>query len=399
MKCKKNLLPLLLAAVFFLPQAPLPALEREFPAHGFSADFPEGFMLAEYAEPGRYRFRNAHLPVEFQIACYPAEQFSTADNALLHITAQLGSPEPPAGFSWNGRQAALARLAFPAPGQPENAAPAGQGWAAAAELSGNKGWMTVAAYSFADGSAVSAKGLEAVQLSVLDAISVAGGEKGISPGLVTTFAFPPEGTTEAVCEIGGRTFSVPFDRADGEANQSVTDREFRVLTFYADSSLRDEAWKRFYRQIYRDAWPRMERSARIIGEHLPDSPEQQAKMLAEWLFTFRYERDFAGSDFLSLPEALIRHTGDCDTRALLFLLLLRQNGTDGVLLVSPELRHSVAAIDADFGGPAFSAEGRIFSAVDLTSSKTGGKLREEMADAALWFAVSFPSYPQSIKSW
>lgn len=81
MKCKKNLLPLLLAAVFFLPQAPLPALEREFPAYGFSADFPEGFMLAEYAEPGRYRFRNAHLPVEFQIACYPAEQFSIADNA------------------------------------------------------------------------------------------------------------------------------------------------------------------------------------------------------------------------------------------------------------------------------------------------------------------------------
>ena len=65
--------------------------------------------------------------------------------------------------------------------------------------------------------------------------------------------------------------------------------------------------------------------------------------LLSWTQGFTYERNFAGSDFTNLPKAFATESGDCDSRALLLVIMLNQLGIDAILLVSPEYSHAVAA--------------------------------------------------------
>ena len=390
MKLKKNLSALFLfltafllnipAAFFQTGEAALHAEEIVSQKYLFSADIPEGFVLAEQQGSDRFRFQNTVFPAEFQSAVYPAEQFAQAGEALNFVARQIGSSEEYAEFTWRGRKATLAKLDFNF----------GKGWASAAELPQDKGWLVVISYSYTWRSAAtfSEEELELFHLSVLDSF-LTGLGNAVSPGIVTSFAFPEEGALEVPFKTNKSEFTVPFDKSDAQANQYVVDREFLILTKYTGSPLTEAAWKRFYRIIYRDAWKRMEKASFIIGSILPRNPVERASELIDWLFSFEYTRDFEGSDFTSLPEAFAKKTGDCDTRSLLFVLLMRQTGTDAALLVSPEFSHSVAAVDLEIGGPVFIIEGKELSAVDLTSSKTAGRLSSDMADANKWFAVTF----------
>ena len=349
----------------------------------FSADIPEGFMLAEHNGKDRFRYQNSVFPAEFQIAVYPQNQFGGAGEALEFVSRQIGSSEERAELSWRGRQAAVSRLEFGF----------GRGWGFAAELPQEKGYLAVISYSYEGrasqgGSPFLEEELDLFHLSVLDSF-LTGLGNAASPGVITTFAYPQEGGISVPFKTESANLSVPLDKSDAAANQYVVDREFLILTKYAGTPLVEDAWKRFYRIVYRDAWKRMEKASFVIASALPRDPAERARELMDWLFGFEYTRDFEGSDFTGLPDAFARKSGDCDTRCLLFVLLMRQMGTDAALLVSPELSHSVAAVDAEVAGPAFLIEGKEMSAVDLTSSKTAGRLLPEMADARKWFAVTF----------
>lgn len=390
MNAKKNLLsPLLFFAGLFFIIVPAHALETAFGGYGFYMDIPEGFYLAEQRGEDRYRFRHTLFPAEFQIAVYPAATFSKAGEALSHITSQIGSLESQTEFTWRNRKAALATLAFPA----------GSGWAAAAELPLDRGWVTLAAYSYGGGQGNAAdanttgRDMELLHLSVLDSLST-DAPSVLAAGLVTTFCFPPQGAYPVETLVGGSAFTVPMDKSDAEANQYVVDREFALLVKYAGTEYIEDAWKRYYRMIYRDSWQRLEKAGFILKNRLPRDRQEFTESLVQWLFTFSYERDFEGSDFINLPEAFAERKGDCDTRSLLLALLLKLAGVDSALLISPEFSHSVAAVAVEREGPSCMINGEPYALVDATSSKTDGRLVREMADISKWFAVTFqPEIP------
>ena len=385
MKPKKSLLLVffLYIGLTWLAPTALCAEEIASELHLFSADIPEGFALVEHNGNDRFRYQNLVFPAEFQIAIYPQDQFGKAADCLAFVARQIGSSGELSELIWRGRGAAISRLDFPA----------GTGWAFAAELPQGKGYLAVLSYSYAGqasqmGVRVSAEELELFHLSLLDSF-LTGLGNALSPGIVATFAFPQEGEINVPFETENVNLLVPLDRSDAAANQYVVDREYIVLTKYAGTPLAQDAWRRFYRMIYRDAWQRMERAAFIIESALPRDNVARASELMTWLFGFEYTRDFEGSDFTSLPDAFARKSGDCDTRCMLFVLLLRQMGKDAALLISPELQHSVAVVDAQVAGTTFIIEGKEMSAVDLTSSKTQGRLLPEMSDTSKWFAVTF----------
>lgn len=393
MKPKKNLLPTMFFIFSLLIFVPVYCLELQSPEFGFFMDIPEGFLLTEKRGNDRYRFQNLVFPAEMQIAVYPAENFNTGKEALDHITGQIGSGEPVSEFTWRHRKAAIAKLVFPQGQNPAPDIPGGSGWGAAAELPLGKGWITVISYNYSDSLKkspveISEEEIELFHLSVLDSFSTDMGT-GYSAGLVTTFCFPKEGEIHSTFETAKTKIPVPFDKSDQEASQYLIEREFKILTKYMGNEYMTDAWKRYYRMIYRDSWERLEKAAFILDNHLPENPRERAEELIQWLFDFTYERNFQGSDFLNLPEAFTDRWGDCDTRSLLLVLLMKQTGTDGVLLISPEFGHSVAAIAIDRDGTYFQINGKKYAVVDLTSSKTGGKLAEEMADPSKWFAVTF----------
>jgi hypothetical protein len=188
---------------------------------------------------------------------------------------------------------------------------------------------------------------------------------------------------------------VPFNSVDQDANQAIVNREFSLLTAYLNTPLVYPAWNRYYRMIYRDAWKRIERAAFVMESCLPDTAEGKTAAILSWTQEFTYERDRDGADFMNIPQAFMTRTGDCDSRALLMVLLLKQMGVDAILLVSPEFSHALAAVDCPGTGARFSYEGKDYLIADTTAKVAPGRIASDMADPDKWFAVSFhdPALP------
>ncbi len=375
---KKNLPVLYFAALFFLLLGPPVALSAEILVSDqwrYAIDLPEGYVLEEKSGSERYRFSHEIFPVTLQVALYERMQFTTAEQTLNHITDQYESEGPEAPFTWRFREAAIAQLKFPG----------GAGWALSIELAEERGWLVFAVHTAED----KAVAMEAVMISTLDSVAT-DRASWREPGPMTTFAWFPEAETAGTVACGERTRMVPFNSVDQEANQAIVDREFSLLTAYLNTPQVYPAWNRYYRMIYRDAWKRIERAAFVMESCLPESAEGKTAEILSWTQEFTYERNRDGADFMNLPQAFLTRTGDCDSRALLMVLLLKQMGVDAVLLVSPEFSHALAAVDCPGEGARFSFNGKDYLIADTTAKVAPGMIASDMADPEKWFAVSFP---------
>jgi hypothetical protein len=383
MKYKKNQqVWVTAAAVLFLSAfggIPLEAEALVSPEWKYALDLPEGYALQNRNGSIRYHFQHQLYPVDLQMAIYPSNQFEKAENALTFVSSQLESITSPVSFIWRFRSAAIGQLAFQAKA----------GWILSVDLADKKGYLVMAC--FTDESR--ATELEGLMISTLDSVFTDDGSY-FETGPMTAFAWAKEKPIGAYYEDAKQKTEVPFDSIDAEAAQSVVDREFQLLTSYLDTPLVFEAWKRYYRLIYRDSWSRLAKPAFIIKNRLPADALLMASELLAWTQTFTYERNFDGSDFLNLPEAFVTRKADCDSRSLLMVLLLNQMGVDAVLLVSPEYSHSVAAVDCPGEGARFTVGKKSYLIADTTAKVAIGKIAQDMADSSKWFAVTFYAFPQ-----
>lgn len=367
-------------ALAILAAGVLDAEALRSPEWGYALDLPEAYRLVDRAGTDRYHFSQELYPAEFQIALYPRKQFAAADAALSFVAAQFGSESGSAVFDWRTRQAAICQLEFPSYA----------GWALSVELADEKGWLVMACYT----DEKRATELEPLMISTLDSVFTDDGAY-FEAGPMTAFAYAKEKPVEAFFTGTAKKIPVPFNSIDAEANQSVVDREFKLLTAYLDSPLVYAAWKRYYRMIYRDAWARLAKPAFIVQTVLPAEKAALTAKLLAWTQTFTYERNFEGSDFNSIPEAFAENKADCDSRSLLLVLLLNQMGVDAVLLVSPEYSHSVAAVDCEGEGARFAVGEKKYLIADTTAKVGMGLIGSDMADPSKWFAVTFYAFPQA----
>lgn len=376
------LLPFL-AFLLFFAIIDLHAEELGSPEWGYALDLPEGYKLTDRSGTERYHFTHQLAPVDLQIALYQRDQFTDTMSALTHVTNQLASTAGhTVNFSWRRREAAISQLDF-AP----NA-----GWAVSLELANQKGWLVMAVYTAAN----RANELEPILISTLDSVFTDDGSY-FEPGPMTAFAWGGEKEITVEYRNGDQTVKVPANSADDPANQSVVDREYSLLTTYLNTPYVYDAWKRYYRLIYRDAWSRLSKPAFILSNELNGDPSELAAKLLAWTQSFTYERNQNGSDFTNLPEAFACRNGDCDSRALLLVLLLNQMGIDAVLLVSPEYSHAVAAVDCPGEGARFPVGDKKYLIADTTSKTKIGLIAQDMADSSKWFAVTFYAFPQKDK--
>lgn len=383
MNCKKNLHPLkrvlLFICIFLINLHNLAGEALTSPEWGYSIDLPEGFSLINKNGNTRYLFSHDMFPLDLQLALYPKTQFKESSDALLFVAKQLSSSGEIASFDWRWRKAAITELDFQGKA----------GWALAVELANDTGFLVMA--SFTD--AARKTELENVMISTLDSVFTDDGSY-FESGPMTSFAWAKEKNITGLYQNGSTKIEVPLNSIDAEANQSIVDREFQILTAYLDSPLVYEAWKRYYRLIYRDAWSRLVKPGFIVANSLPLDAKSRSAQLLEWTQTFTYERNREGSDFNSLPEAFVSRNADCDSRSLLLVLLLNQMGIDAVLLVSPEYSHSVAAIDCPGEGARFAVGNKKYLIADTTAKVGLGMIAQTMADSSKWFAVTFYAFPQ-----
>ena len=185
-----------------------------------------------------------------------------------------------------------------------------------------------------------------------------------------------------------------FDRNEVDAARILIEREARVLIQYTDSELSDSAWARYYRLIYRDNYNRLRRIASIVNREISEdfeslSPLEKSSVLLTWIQTFEYIRTGTLSDFMSPIDTVMEAAGDCDSRALLYIILLEYNSIDSILMVSSEYSHSLAGVAVDGGGAHYYHEGSEYLIAETTDNVSIGLIDRTMADPSKWMGITF----------
>ena len=112
-----------------------------------------------------------------------------------------------------------------------------------------------------------------------------------------------------------------------------------------------------------------------------------ANAALKWTQGFVYERDPEGSDFVNLVTAATEGRGDCDSRALLFALILEQADIPAAMMVSKEFSHAMGLADVGGEGARFFLEGKNLLVAETTARVDIGFIGESISETAKWFGV------------
>lgn len=382
----------LLAAALVLAFAAAAAAEPiSSPTWGFAVDLPEGFQLAGGDRRNRFSFHDAASGASVDMVAYDAGRYASPKALLEDAGKRLLAKAEPSDFDYRGRKAAISTLSFTAPFGPA------QGWALAVELGQDETAAKPLLLMIAYGKA-GAKGVEARCLSALDSLAPRFQDRS-APGPVSVFAYPPRGKREVEIAVGAAKTTALIDESDAEAAKALVDREFGILQGYAKERNWKEAWARFYRAIWRDSYQRLANVAFAVERAVSasESGEATPRAIAEgalsWVQGFAYERDLMGSDFVDLVSAAEERRGDCDSRALLWAIIVQHSNMDAILMVSREYAHAMAAVKTAGDGARFSFGGADWIVAETTAKVKLGMIGKNVSDPAKWLGIDFPYLP------
>ncbi|MDR2767630.1 MAG: hypothetical protein LBB82_04810 [Treponema sp.] len=399
---RKPLIPCFLAVAAALCAEPLSS-----PTWGFRIDPPAGYELAARDGNDSYSFASP-FGAALDLAVYRGK---TAGDLAKEIGQKLSNRGETEFFDYNGKKAALIELKFPH--SRARGAPLITGWALVLELDAkqNNGARpaanqkpVLAALSYGEAGQA-----DQLHLSILDSICGGDGDR-FTPGPVTSFVWPRgEWEEKPLALDAGRAL---FRAGDAEAAQAVVDREFAVLRLYTNSPLWQEAWTRFYRAVYRDSFDRLKSAAFVLergwvngersgggtGENRLETRERQERLIGEkalaWIQSFSYERDLMGSDFVNLISAAREGRGDCDSRAMLWAVILEQADISAAIMVSREYGHAMGLALIEGAGarfPLMDADGkqRRWLVAETTAAVELGMIGEKVNETDKWLGILF----------
>ena len=360
--------------------------DRDF---GFSLDIPEGFEIADYTEDGMsYVFSHPNIPVTLVMKLTEEKNAKSAAEVLNINLKKLNASGETDSFKWNGTVCGISYFSM---SLDDNYS----GWAVSAPVKIQDYYVILLCYA-----PESKKGCEQFIISTINSLSI-NNEYLNTPGIITSYAFPPEGSESVLLKIGGKEIKTSLDKSDEEAAKFVIDLEYSVLTLYANHKMWKEAWQRYYRMIYRDNAGRLQQTAKNIYDSIypelkkskpQDADIKYAQALLSWVQTFGYERAQSKieSDFTSLPASIKGKGSDCDSRSMLVSVLLNYTGIDTAMLISREYSHAVVVTDIPAPGQTFTMEnGREYLFGETTARVTWGMMAQDQADRTKWIPVTF----------
>lgn len=360
--------------------------DRDF---GFSLDIPEGFEIADYTEDGMsYVFSHPNIPVTLVMKLTEEKNAKSAAEVLNINLKKLNASGETDSFKWNGTVCGISNFFM---SLDDNYS----GWAVSAPVKIQDYYVILLCYA-----PESKKGCDQFIISTINSLSI-NNEYLNTPGIITSYAFPPEGSESVLLKIGGKEIKTSLDKSDEEAAKFVIDLEYSVLNLYANHKMWKEAWQRYYRIIYRDNAGRLQQTAKNIYDSIypelkkskpQDADIKYAQALLSWVQTFGYERAQSKieSDFISLPASIKGKGSDCDSRSMLVSVLLNYTGIDTAMLISREYSHAVVVTDIPAPGQTFTMEnGREYLFGETTARVTWGMLAQDQADRTKWIPVTF----------
>ena len=360
--------------------------DRDF---GFSLDIPEGFEIADYTEDGMsYFFSHPNIPVTLIMKITEDAEAKSASDVLKKNLNKLSAKGDTDSFEWNGTSCGISSFTMTLDGNY-------YGWSVSAPLKIKGYYVVLLCYA-----PESQKGCEQFIISTVNSLCI-DSEYLNTPGIITSYAFPPEGRKALSLQIGGKQIKSSLDKSDEDAAKFVIELEYAVLTLYANHKMWKEAWQRYYRMIYRDNAGRLRQTAADIYKALypdlkkatpQDADIKYAQALLTWVATSGYEpaKSKNESDFASLPSSISGKGSDCDSRSMLISAFLNYIGIDTAIIISREYSHAMVVTDIPAPGQTFTMEdGREYLMGETTAKVTWGTISADHADRTKWMVVSF----------
>ncbi|GHU64473.1 hypothetical protein FACS189447_01360 [Spirochaetia bacterium] len=351
------------------------------PTWGFSMDLPEDYEFTGGDSKNSFSFTtkdNASFDLSVYAPSAGKAQYASVEALAKDVQRRLGSTGEISAFEYRHKQAVIIELTFSLKGTRPQAM---TGWGFCVELP-QKALLLALAYGPAGKTDI-----QALHLSALDSLAP---EKGDSryPGPISDYSYPRE--TRKLMKISGLDAEAWFYEEDAEAAQALVDREFNVLKRYASGSQWKEAWVRFYKAIYRDSYDRLADAAFII-ERKMNVPSRENRdlggQLLQWVQNFKYERDLLGSDFVNLVSACTEGRGDCDSRAMLWALIMNQADVPAGIMVSREFSHAMGLADLPGPGAHFTRDKKQWLVAETTAKVAIGLIGEKMSDIESWIGI------------
>jgi hypothetical protein len=363
-----------LLILLFIP-ALLSAEPMYSPTWGFSLDLPEGYEYTDGNGSDRFSFQSP-TGAAVDIAVYLSVYQNVTE--LSHdIERRLGNKGDIAFFEYGDKTAALMKLDFLDY----------VGWALCLELdvATDGAPVLLAALAYAPANAA---GMDVFHLSALDSFAPAETDRR-RPGPITEFTWPRGQVQEA--PIAGTDLKTLVRQYDAEAAQALIEREFALMRRYESSPNWQEAWIRYYRAIYRDSYDRIADAAVRLEQKWNDGDKRAFAVRAlNWVQNFTYERgDFSGSDFVNLVSAVIEGRGDCDSRAMLWAMILHRGDVPAAMMLSRAYSHAMGLADIAGEGARFEAGGVQWLVAETTDKVDIGLIREDVSNTDLWLGVLF----------
>ena len=360
--------------LLFLAPALLPAEPLYSSIWGFFLDLPEGYEFFEGNNTDRYSFQGPNEAM-FDVAAYK-NAYPDVEQLANDINRRLGNAGDTAFFEYGGKNAALIELRFGG----------FSGWGFCVELdsAGEATPMLLALAYAPEGKA----GLDIFHLSALDSVAPSAAEKRI-PGPITEFSYP-RGRQQGI-PLAGTQVTAMFRENDAEAAQALVDREFSLLLQYQTAPNWQEAWVRYYRAICRDSWDRVaDALSRLQPNWSSGSGDRAfAEKALQYVQGFNYERNLEGSDFINLVNAVIEKRGDCDSRAMLWAMILMQANIPAAIMVSQNYSHAMGLADIPGAGARFESSGVQWLVAETTKEVGIGLINQDMSATEHWLGVVF----------
>ncbi|MDR0319921.1 MAG: hypothetical protein LBI28_00320 [Treponema sp.] len=368
--------------VFLLLFIPLFAFAESMysPTWGFYLDLPEGYEFVHGDARDRFSFAGPG-GLLFDMVIYN-DRYASMPELIDDVNRRIGNRGETAAFRYRERQAALMKLIF---GNFD-------GWGLVIELESRTGGRPPMLLALAYGPA-SRNDLELFHISALDSICPTAADRRY-PGPVIEYSYPRGEAKSVPLAVAG--VSAMIRENDATAAQTLIEREFYILQHYIDSPNWKEAWIRYYQFIYRDSYDRIATAAsalaRNFGWRAAFSDEEKrafSQKVLGFVQGFRYERDLNGSDFVNLVTAITEGRGDCDSRAMLFAIVLANTNIRSAIMLSRQYSHAMGLADVTGAGARFESYETRWLVAETVANVDIGLIAQDISDPQYWLGVVF----------
>lgn len=352
------------------------------PNYNYSVYPLEGWDLQEYSSDSSLSWISRDNGVFFSVDSWHGDEFTDINSMFTTLTRDLNAQGSCVKFQYLDRESAIGEIVVTLNGFKY------KGWIVLINGTGHDYYIS--GFSLLENY----RELYSEIQSGIDSFSI-GKEGALSPGPITTFLDQTPNKKLVKYNIDFFDHIIPLEIMDNQFSsaQTVIEREANIMLNYSnDPDNFYNAWKRYYKILFRDNYTRLDPVYRALEPYLGRdkySDYDLTELLMFWIQGYTYSRDLdTASDLLNPLEASVFRKGDCDSRSLILGILLHKFEIKSILMTSEKVKHAMTGVNIPGEGAKIEHKGNEYLTVELTAKALIGEIKNTMSDPELWTIIN-----------